>query len=211
MKYIFLGPPGAGKGTCASEIAHKLVIPHISTGAMFRQIADEGDELGLEAKEKHWGNGDLVPDKIATDLLFKRISKADCKNGYILDGFLRTIAQADALYDSGIDIYRVPNLVVPDEVLIERLSNRRTCRDCNSIYNLLSAQPKREGTCDKCHGQDLYQRNDDKSEAITKRLKVYYVQTAPLVRYYADKGLLRDVDGDQKVEDVISGILEEIK
>jgi len=190
MRLVLLGPPGAGKGTYASRLTVKLGVPHISTGDMVREEIKKQTDLGRKIKE-YSDRGALVPDEIIIKLLANRLRKPDCDKGFILDGFPRTISQAEALEKiAKIDL--VINLNVPDEIIITRLSNRLVCSKCGAIYNLLTLKPKREGICDKCGGR-LYQREDDKPEVIKERLDVYRRQTAPLIEYYNNKGLLRNV------------------
>ena len=212
MNLIFLGPPGAGKGTVAQQIVADLGILQISTGDLLRNAVKEGTELGVKAKE-YMDAGNLVPDEIVIGLLKERITKEDCKDGFILDGFPRTIPQAEALDESGVTIGRVVNLIVHDELIIHRLSGRRTCSRCNAIYNVNEGcvpQPKEAGKCDKCGGE-LIQRDDDKPEAIKNRLAVYRKQTAPLIDYYRGKGLLKDVDASQELSKIVAATKEAIK
>jgi len=190
MRLVLLGPPGAGKGTYASRLTVKLGVPHISTGDMVREEIKKQTDLGRKIKE-YSDRGALVPDEIIIKLLANRLRKPDCDKGFILDGFPRTISQAEALEKiAKIDL--VINLNVPDEIIITRLSNRLVCSKCGAIYNLLTLKPKKEGICDKCGGR-LYQREDDKPEVIKERLDVYRRQTAPLIEYYNNKGLLRNL------------------
>lgn len=193
MKIIFLGPPGAGKGTYASRLTPILGIPHISTGDIVRDEIKAQTELGKTIRE-YSDKGELVPDEIIIRLLAKRLRKPDYERGFILDGFPRTIKQAEAL-ERIMKIDLVINLNVPDEIIIKRLSNRLTCRRCGTIYNKLTLKPKRDNICDKCGGQ-LYQREDDKPEVIQERLNVYRKKTEPLIEYYKKKSLLKDVSCD---------------
>ena len=194
MKLIFMGPQGSGKGTYASRIAPRFGIIHLATGDLFREEMKEKTELGEEAKT-YINKGILVPDEITINILKNRISQEDCKNGFILDGFPRTLTQAEAL--EGItEINAVINLVVPHEVLIFRLSSRIICRKCAEIYNIRTLKPKKEGICDKCGGE-LYQREDETPEGIKKRLEEYANKTAPLIDYYRKKGLLYDIECDK--------------
>lgn len=185
-----MGPPGAGKGTYASRLTVKLEVPHVSTGDIVREEIKAQTDLGKRIKEFS-DRGDLVPDEIIIDLLKRRLEKPDCERGFILDGFPRTIQQAEAL--GGItkaDI--VINLNVPDDVIIQRLSNRLVCRRCGAIYNRLTLKPKKDNVCDKCGGE-LYTREDDQPKVVKERLNVYRRQTEPLIEYYKRKGLLKDV------------------
>jgi len=206
-----LGPPGAGKGTYASRLTVRLGIPHISTGDMVREEIKKQTDLGLKIKE-YSDRGALVPDEIIIKLLAERLGKPDCNRGFILDGFPRTISQAEALENiAKIDL--VINLNVPDDIIIARLSNRLICSKCGAIYNLLTLKPKKEGVCDKCGGK-LYQREDDKPEVIKERLNVYRKQTEPLIEYYAKKGLLRNVSCNDLMtppEVIVEKIIEIIR
>lgn len=185
VKIVMLGPPGSGKGTYASRMAPKLGIPTISTGELFRENVKNGTDVGKKAKV-FMDKGELVPDAITIEMLKQRIKQPDAKKGFILDGFPRTIPQAEAL-EKVAKIDAVINLVVPDEIVIARLSARRQCRKCSEIYNTLYLKPKKEGICDKCGGE-LYQRDDDKPKAIKERLVVYTKNTQPLIDYYGEKG-----------------------
>ena len=210
MKIIMLGAPGAGKGTQAKMIAEKCGIPHISTGDIFRANIKNGTELGAKAKE-YMDKGLLVPDELVCDLVVDRIQQADCEKGYILDGFPRTIPQAEALenalnaieqkLDYAIDID------VPDENIINRMSGRRACVGCGATYHLVYAPTKTEGICDVC-GKELILRDDDKPETVQKRLNVYHEQTQPLIDYYTKAGILKTVDGTVDINDVFAAIVE---
>ena len=199
MKIILLGAPGAGKGTQAEKISEALNIPQISTGNIIREALKSGSEVGLKAKS-FIESGKLVPDEVVIDIIKERIAKDDCKDGFILDGFPRTIAQAEALDSMGVQIDRVLDINVADEVIASRLSGRRVCEACGSSYHLVSKKPAVEGVCDKCGGT-LIQRKDDHPDTVADRLKVYHEQTEPLKAYYEKKGLLRVVDGQDTVAD----------
>ena len=199
MKIILLGAPGAGKGTQAEKISEALHIPQISTGNIIREALKSGSEVGLKAKS-FIESGKLVPDEVVIDIIKERIAKDDCKDGFILDGFPRTIAQAEALDSMGVQIDRVLDINVADEVIASRLSGRRVCEACGSSYHLVSKKPAVEGVCDKCGGT-LIQRKDDHPDTVADRLKVYHEQTEPLKAYYEKKGLLRVVDGQDTVAD----------
>lgn len=190
MRVLIFGPPGSGKGTYASRLRDILGVPHISTGDLVREEIKEQTDIGKIARQ-YVERGELVPDEIIIDLLVKRLQKPDAKRGFILDGFPRTIKQAEFL-EENFKIDLVINLVVPDEIIIQRLSNRIICRNCGAIYNRLTLKPKVNEKCDVCGGE-LYQREDDKPEVIRERLNVYRMNTEPLIRYYREKGILRDV------------------
>ena len=210
MKIIMLGAPGAGKGTQAKKIAAKYQIPHISTGDIFRANIKNGTELGKKAKT-YMDQGLLVPDELTCDLVVDRIQQPDAANGYVLDGFPRTIPQAEALenalnaieqkLDYAIDID------VPDENIINRMSGRRACVGCGATYHLVYAPTKTEGICDVC-GKELILRDDDKPETVQKRLNVYHEQTQPLIDYYTKAGILKTVDGTVDINDVFAAIVE---
>ena len=209
MKIIMLGAPGAGKGTQAKQIADKYQIPHISTGDIFRANIKNGTELGKKAKQ-YMDQGALVPDELTCDLVMDRIQQDDCKNGFVLDGFPRTIPQAEALdaalgkinekMDYAIDVD------VPDENIVNRMSGRRACLNCGATYHLVSIPPKVEGICDRC-GSEIVLREDDKPETVQKRLKVYHEQTQPLIDYYKNQGILKSVDGTQPMDEVFKAIV----
>jgi len=208
MKLVFLGPPGAGKGTLAAKAVELLQIPHISTGAIFRTAIANKTPLGLKVKEII-DAGRLVDDETTIALVRERLAEADAQKGYILDGFPRTIAQAEAL-EGFSKIDRVVNFDIPDAAVIERLSGRRVCKNCGANYHILFSKPKKDGICDLCGGE-LYTRDDDKPEAIQKRLEVYRAQTAPLIDYYRKKGLLVDVDARPAVDQVITNFRQALK
>ena len=208
MKIIMLGAPGAGKGTQAKKIAAKYSIPHISTGDIFRANIKNGTELGLKAKS-YMDAGGLVPDEITIGMLLDRIHQADCENGYVLDGFPRTIPQAESLTEAlkknGEAI--AVNVDVPDENIINRMSGRRACLNCGATYHIVYNAPKTENVCDTC-GQELVLRDDDKPETVKKRLDVYHDQTQPLIDYYKNEGVLAEVDGTLDMEDVFQAIVK---
>ena len=208
MKIIMLGAPGAGKGTQAKQIAAKYSIPHISTGDIFRANIKNGTELGKKAKE-YMDQGLLVPDELTCDLVMDRIAQDDAKNGFVLDGFPRTIPQAEALDAAltkiGQSMDYAIDVDVPDENIINRMSGRRACLNCGATYHIVSIQPKKEGVCDTC-GSQLVLRDDDKPETVKKRLDVYHDQTQPLIEYYKGKDILKSVDGTQPMEKVFEDI-----
>ena len=210
MKIIMLGAPGAGKGTQAKKIAEKYQIPHISTGDIFRANIKNGTELGKKAKT-YMDQGLLVPDELVCDLVVDRVQQDDCKKGYILDGFPRTIPQAEsldaALSRLGEAVDYAINVEVPDENIVKRMGGRRACVGCGATYHLVYAAPKKEGICDNC-GAELILRDDDKPETVQKRLGVYHEQTQPLIDYYTKKGILKEVDGAMDMGDVFKAIVE---
>ena len=210
MKIIMLGAPGAGKGTQAKKIADKYSIPHISTGDIFRANIKEGTELGQKAKG-YMDQGLLVPDELVVDLVVDRVKKEDCKNGYVLDGFPRTIPQAEsldaALAELNEKIDYALNIDVPDDNIINRMSGRRACVGCGATYHVVNMPPKKEGICDHC-GEKLVLREDDKPETVKKRLQVYHDQTKPLIEYYDKKGSLLTVDGTLDINVVFEKITE---
>lgn len=213
MRIILLGPPGAGKGTQAAGIAEETAIPHISTGDMFRSALKEGTALGLEAK-KYMDAGELVPDDLVVAMVNERIKQPDCSDGFLLDGFPRTIVQAEKLDETlereALAMDLVINLICDDETIIKRLTGRRVCRSCGKIYHVANMPPKTEGTCDN-DGGELYQRDDDREETILNRLDVYKKQTADLIAYYRTKGLLKDVDANAPREETLQNMLALIK
>ncbi len=210
MKIIMLGAPGAGKGTQAKMIADKYQIPHISTGDIFRANIKNGTELGQKAKT-YMDQGLLVPDELVVDLVVDRVQQDDCANGYVLDGFPRTIPQAESLdaalakLNDNID-YAI-NVEVPDENIVNRMSGRRACVACGATYHIVHIPTKVEGICDRC-GKELILRDDDKPETVLKRLGVYHEQTQPLIDYYTNKGSLVEVDGTKDMNEVFSDIVD---
>ncbi len=210
MKIIMLGAPGAGKGTQAKMIAAKYGIPHVSTGDIFRANIKNGTELGKEAK-KYMDQGLLVPDELTVKILLDRVAQADCANGYVLDGFPRTIPQAEvldkALAELGDAIDIAIDVDVPDENIVKRMSGRRACLNCGATYHVEHIPPRKEGICDNC-GQALVLRDDDKPETVLNRLAVYHSQTQPLIDYYTAKGILKTVDGTVDMEEVFAAIVE---
>ncbi len=199
MNIVLLGSPGVGKGTYAKRISGIYGIPQISTGDMFREAIKNKTEIGLKAKE-YIDKGELVPDDVTIGIVEERLKKDDCKNGFMLDGFPRTIAQAEAL-DKIVVIDKVLDFTASEKIIIDRLSGRRICKSCGAIYHIRNIIPKVKGVCDKCGGE-VYQRNDDKPEAVKKRLDVYTKQTAPLIGYYKEKKLLADIGADKPIEQV---------
>jgi adenylate kinase len=207
MKLIFLGPPGAGKGTLAAKAVDILKLPHISTGAIFRAALAAGTPLGLRVKAI-MDAGRLVDDETTIELVKERLAQEDVKKGYILDGFPRTIPQAEALSQfSTVD--KVVNFDIPDSTVLERLGGRRVCRKCGHNFHMIFDKPKTEGVCNHCGGE-VYTRDDDKSEAIQKRLEVYRAQTAPLIDFYRSKGLLVDVDARPAVDQVVENFKQSL-
>ena len=208
MKIIMLGAPGAGKGTQAKMIADKYGVPHISTGDIFRANIKNGTELGMEAK-KYMDQGLLVPDELTVRILLDRVAQDDCKNGYVLDGFPRTIPQAEVLDSEltklGDHIDYAINVDVQDENIVKRMSGRRACLTCGATYHIEHVPPKKEGICDVC-GSELVLRDDDKPESVKNRLNVYHEQTQPLIDFYTEKGVLKTVDGTVPMEEVFAAI-----
>ena len=207
MNIILLGPPGVGKGTAANKLSKKLKMPHIATGDMLRENAAKKTRLGMKAKS-YMDSGALVPDDLVIEMIKERLQRNDCKNGFILDGFPRTIYQADEI-SKVVKIDKVVNIQADDSIIVERLGRRRVCEKCGFIYHLDFIRPNREGFCDKCSG-DLYQREDDKPNAIKERLKVYREKTKPLINYYKEKDLLADVDGSGTPEEEFELVYEAI-
>lgn len=208
MNIVFMGPPGAGKGTQAEYIVNEFHIPHISTGDAFRLAMKQKTELGKKAKE-YVDQGLLVPDEITNGIVRERLEQPDCAKGFLLDGFPRTVAQADALdqmlSEMSKQLDHVINLKVDRSLLLARLTGRRICKDCGATYHVLFNPPKQEGVCDKCSGE-LYQRSDDTEQKVGTRLDEYTNKTAPLLAYYENKGLLREINGEQEIGQVTSDI-----
>ncbi len=213
MNLLIMGPPGAGKGTQAEVLVKELNITHISTGDMFRAAIKEGTDMGIKAKE-YMDKGALVPDEVVVGMVKDRLAKPDCAGGFLLDGFPRTVEQAEALdttlREMGIKLNGVINIAVPREKLIARLTGRRVCPVCGASYHVLFNKPEVEGKCNSCGGE-LYQRSDDNDEAVDTRLDVYEDQTQPLVDYYANQGLLLNINGDQEIKKVLEDILADLK
>ncbi len=213
MKIIMLGAPGAGKGTQAVRIAKEFGIPHVSTGDIFRANIKNGTELGVKAKS-YMDKGQLVPDEVTIEMLLSRIAEEDCREGYVLDGFPRTIAQAESLKKSleekGQKIDCAINIDVPDSAIVERMSGRRSCPACGASFHVKFNPPKAEGVCDLC-GAALVQRDDDRPETVAKRLEVYHEQTKPLVEYYGNDGILKTVDGTKTADEVFCAISEVLR
>ncbi len=213
MRIILLGPPGAGKGTQAKDLVTKYGIPQISTGDILRKNLADKTPLGLEAK-KYMDKGELVPDSVVVGIVRDRLKESDCKKGYILDGFPRTVPQAEAL-DAALAEMKTPidkvlSIEVPDSELVKRLGGRRTCRSCQAGYHVMFKPSKKEGVCDSCGGE-LYQRDDDKEEAIKNRLKVYMASTAPLIGYYKNKGMLATIDGVGDMKVILDRMVKALK
>ncbi|MBU1106909.1 MAG: adenylate kinase [Candidatus Riflebacteria bacterium] len=210
LNLIFLGPPGAGKGTQAKMIVDKYSIPQLSTGDLMRAAVSSGSSIGDEVKG-YMASGALVPDALVVDILLDRLSGDDCRDGFILDGFPRTVAQAEslekALVSRGMPLSGVVAMIVPDEALLGRLTARRICRGCSASYHLEFLKPKVDGVCDRCQGE-LYQRKDDSEEVILNRLKVYHDQTSPLIDFYQKQKKLYTVDGNNKIEMIFSEICD---
>ena len=216
MNVILLGPPGGGKGTQAERIVEKYGIPHIATGDILRAAGAKGTELGKKAKE-YMDRGELVPDEIVIGIVKERLKQPDCEKGFLLDGFPRTIKQAEALDEMlkelGKKIDAVIYIDVPEEEVVKRIAYRRVCRNCGAVYNLIYSPPKEDNKCDKCGGE-LYQRDDDREEVVRQRFKVYMENTAPLIEYYERRGILYRVDGTKSIDEVwqqIDGILQKLK
>ncbi len=208
MNLILLGPPGAGKGTQAELLVKRFGVPHISTGDIFRAAVKEGTPLGVEAK-RYMDSGQLVPDEVVVGIVKERLLKADCQNGFLLDGFPRTVPQANALdsflIENGRQITAVINIEVDFDILLKRLTGRRVCRNCAYVYHIESKPSKKPDVCDHCGGE-VYQRADDTPETVSKRLQVYQEQTEPLIRYYQEKDLLLTFDGQGSIPEVFEKI-----
>ena len=199
MKLVFFGAPGAGKGTQAEIVSEKLGIPAVSTGAIIRKAVKDGTPMGIAAKDKI-EKGELVPDEVVIGIIRERIAEDDCKNGFILDGFPRTVPQAEALDRMGVAIDIVLDIEVPDEKIIERMSGRRTCTKCGATYHEMYKAPAKEGVCDVC-GEALTTRKDDSPEVVKSRLETYHSETEPLRDFYAKKGILKTVIGQEELAD----------
>jgi adenylate kinase len=204
MKLILLGAPGAGKGTQAQKLVENYKIPQISTGDLLRAAVADGSELGKQANE-YMTAGKLVPDEVVIGLIEERLKKDDTANGFILDGFPRTVPQADKLGEI-TEIDSVVNIDVDTSILVDRLTGRRTCKECNNMFHMVFNPPKAEGVCDTCGGE-LYQRADDNEETVKSRLDTYNDNTAPLIDYYRDKGVLKDVNGQGAIDEIFQNIL----
>ncbi|MCX7794793.1 MAG: adenylate kinase [Thermodesulfovibrionales bacterium] len=209
MRLVLLGAPGAGKGTQAKKLIEKYSIPQISTGDILRKAVSDGTPLGKEAKS-YMDRGELVPDSVVIGIIRERLKEDDCKTGYILDGFPRNVAQAKAL-DEMLNSLNSPldfaiSIDVPFDELMKRLTGRRTCKSCGQMYNIYFSPPEKNGVCDKCGGE-LFQREDDKEETIRKRLEVYEAQTAPVIGYYREKGILKSVPGTGSIDDIFNNII----
>lgn len=209
MRLVLLGAPGAGKGTQAKKLIEKYGMPQISTGDLLRAAVAAETELGKEAKT-YMDSGNLVPDSVVLGMVEERLQQDDCKNGYILDGFPRNTAQAEALDEMlgkvGMSLDAALSVDVPLEDLMKRLTGRRTCKDCGQMYNIFYNAPATEGKCDKCGGE-LYQRDDDQEETIQKRLEVYTAQTAPLIDYYGSKGIVKSVSGTGDIDEIFANVV----
>ncbi len=210
MRLVLLGAPGAGKGTQAKKLIEKYGIPQISTGDLLRAAVAAGTALGKEAKS-YMDKGELVPDSVVLGMVEERLKQDDCKKGYILDGFPRNTAQAEALdkmlASLNMSLTAALSVDVPFDDLMKRLTGRRTCKSCGQMYNIYFKPPAKEGVCDKCNGE-LFQRDDDKEETIKKRLDVYNAQTAPLIDYYGKKGILKTVQGTGNIDDIFKKVCE---
>ena len=208
-RIVLLGPPGAGKGTQAKDLVNELGFMHISTGDIFREALSKGTEVGKQA-ESYMKKGELVPDEVTGKLVLDKLNEPQCQKGFILDGFPRTGKQAQILEEGGGEIDIAIEVTAPKDLIVSRLTNRRSCRQCGAVYHLVNIPPKKEGVCDECEGE-LYQREDDREETIRKRLDVYNEQTSPLIAYYANAGLLKSLDGMQDIGSVQQQMLELLK
>ena len=210
VRVVLLGPPGAGKGTQAKWLQERFEACQVSTGDILRKAVAEQTPLGKQAAA-YINRGALVPDSLIVDLVAERLKEKDCDKGFVLDGFPRTISQAESLEEilkkMGLALDCVLSVQVPHRVIVERLAGRRTCKGCGALYHLTLDPPSKEGVCDRCGGE-LYQRDDDREKTITARLKVYEAQTAPLVNYYRERGMLREIDGVGKVNEIRSRVLQ---
>ena len=209
MKLIFLGAPGAGKGTQAEVVSERLSIPTISTGNIIRAAIKDGTEMGKKAKD-YIEKGALVPDEVVIGIIKDRLKADDCKNGFILDGFPRTVPQAEALDEMGIEIDKVIDIEVPDEKIAARMSGRRVCQSCGASYHLLYKKPEKDGVCNSCGGE-LVQRKDDHPDTVLERLAVYHTQTEPLKEFYEKKGKLRIVEGQEEIADTTALTLKALE
>lgn len=213
MKIVLLGPPGAGKGTQAANLKNELNIPHISTGDIFRSNIKNGTDLGKEVQD-YLAKGELVPDELTTSIVWDRLDQEDCKDGFLLDGFPRTINQAIALKEGleerNMELDAVVNIHVPAQVLIKRLSGRRVCTGCGATYHVDSNPTAVDGVCDKC-SSDVIQRSDDSEETVRNRIEVYEKETAPLIDFYRNEGLIRSFDGTQDINAITEDILQSLK
>ena len=209
MKLIFLGAPGAGKGTQAEVVSERLSIPTISTGNIIRAAIKDGTEMGRKAKD-FIEKGALVPDEVVIGIIKDRLKADDCKNGFILDGFPRTVPQAEALDEMGIEIDKVIDIEVPDEKIAARMSGRRVCQGCGASYHLLYKKPEKDGVCNSC-GSELVQRKDDHPDTVLERLAVYHTQTEPLKEFYEKKGKLKIVEGQEEIADTTALTLKALE
>ena len=209
MNLIFLGAPGAGKGTQAEIVSEKFSIPTVSTGNIIREALKNGTEMGLKAKA-FIESGALVPDDVVIGIIKERLAKDDCAKGFILDGFPRTIPQAEALDKHGVTFDHVISIEIADETIVNRMGNRRVCEDCGASYHLVAVPPKVEGVCDKCGGH-LVQRDDDKPETVQHRLEIYHVRTEPLKEFYAQRGVLYSIPVTGTVEENIKALMEAVR
>ena len=213
LRAVLLGPPGAGKGTQAAKVIEKYNVPHISTGDIFRANINEGTELGKKAKG-YIDEGKLVPDELVVNLVTDRLQKADCKEGFLLDGFPRTIFQAEQLdkflSENGQKLDIVLNFKVRKDVLVERIAGRRVCKSCGASFHVVNVPPKKEGICDACGGE-LFQRKDDNRETVENRINVYESETAPLIGYYEKQNVLVDFDGEKTHDEVFDDVVKAIE